>query len=280
MGRRGRRHRPPGGLDLRPGFDRRPGDHLRQRRRRHVQPARGGPAGGHALPVHEHVHGLRPGDDPGRDRRGPPDQAGLAVRGVETGRRGPDALLSPRLRAADDGRPPVQHVRAVPALGRGGWGRGHLHAALAGGRAAAHLRGRDPDARPAVRHRLRPVRQSMRCSPMRSSGGSSTRGPGSMSRSTRWPRRSSRTRRASSTSSTSTRRARSRSCAATRPGRGSCWAGRRRSVSARVSGWCAPGWPSGRRSGSSWSDGSRSGAGSRSTAANPSARRCCRTPTR
>ena len=40
---------------------------------------------------------------------------------------------------------------------------------------------------------------------------------------------------------------------------GSSWAGPRRSVSARVSGWCGPGWPSGRRSGSSWSDGPRSG---------------------
>ena len=44
LGWRGRRRRPPRRLDLRPGLDRRPGDDVRQRRRRHVQPARGRPA--------------------------------------------------------------------------------------------------------------------------------------------------------------------------------------------------------------------------------------------
>ena len=43
LGGRGRRDRPPGRLDLGPGLDRRPGDDLRERRRRHVQPARGAP---------------------------------------------------------------------------------------------------------------------------------------------------------------------------------------------------------------------------------------------
>ena len=59
---RGRRGRPPRRLDLRPGLDRRPGDDLRERRRRHVQPARGRPGQRRPVPVHEHVHGLRPGD--------------------------------------------------------------------------------------------------------------------------------------------------------------------------------------------------------------------------
>ena len=67
----------------------------------------------------------------GRDRRDPPDQARLAVRRVEDRRRGADAVLLPRLRPADDGRPPVQHLRPVPALGRGGRGRRHLHPPLA-----------------------------------------------------------------------------------------------------------------------------------------------------
>ena len=38
---RGRRGRPPRRVDLGPGLDRRPGDDVRERRRRHVQPARG-----------------------------------------------------------------------------------------------------------------------------------------------------------------------------------------------------------------------------------------------
>ena len=50
-------------------------------------------AAGRAVPVHEHVHGLRPGATAGRHRRGPPDEAGLAVRRVEARRRGADALL-------------------------------------------------------------------------------------------------------------------------------------------------------------------------------------------
>ena len=69
---------------------------------------------------------------PAGHRRGPPDQAGLAVRRLEAGRRGADAVLPPRLRPADDGRPPVQHVRPVPALGRRGRRRRDLHPALAG----------------------------------------------------------------------------------------------------------------------------------------------------
>ncbi len=92
------------------------------------------------------------------DRRGPPDEARVAVRGVEAVGRGADAVLLPRLRPADDGRPAVQHVRPVPALGRRGRGRGDLHPPLAARRGAAHLRRRDPDARPAVRRGLRPVR--------------------------------------------------------------------------------------------------------------------------
>ena len=102
---------------------------------------------------------------PGRDRRGPPDQARLAVRGVQAGRRGADALVPPRLRAADDRRPAVQHLRPVPALGGRGGRRRDLHAALAGRRAVADLRRRDPDARPALRHRLRAVRR--RCTALR-----------------------------------------------------------------------------------------------------------------
>ena len=126
--RRGRRDRPPGRLDLGPGLDRRPGDDVRERRRRHVQPARGRPLGRGPVPVHEHVHGLRPGATPaiGIDET-PPDEAGLAIRGLEAGRRGADALVSPRLWPADDRRPAVQHVRPVPALGRGGRRRGDLH---------------------------------------------------------------------------------------------------------------------------------------------------------
>ena len=96
---------------------------------------------------------------------------------------------SPRLRPADDGRPAVQHLRSVPALGRGGRGRGDLHPPLAAGRAAAHLRRRDPDARPAVRHRLRPVRGRRARSPTRSIGaGPERRDRAWTSRSTTWPR--------------------------------------------------------------------------------------------
>ena len=145
-----------------------------------------------------------------------PTGTGLAVRRLEAGRRGADALVSPRLWPADDGRPAVQHLRAVPALGRGGRGGGDLHPALAGGRAAAHLRRRDADPRPAVRHRLRPVRRrrvALRCgrragAERRDRGGRLGQRPGGGDRAGR--------RRGSSTSSTSTHRARSRSCAATR----------------------------------------------------------------
>ena len=66
-----------------------------------------------------------------RHRRGPPDEAGVAVCGVEAVRRGADALVLPRLRAADDGRPAVQHLRPVPAVGRRGRRRRDLHPALA-----------------------------------------------------------------------------------------------------------------------------------------------------
>ena len=137
---------------------RRSGHDVRQRRRRHVQPARGGPGQRGPLPVHEHLHGVRPGRRAAGHRRGPPDEAGLAVRGVEAVGRGAHALVRPRLRPPDDRRPAVQHVRAVPALGRRGWGRRDLHPSLAARRAAPDLRGWDPDAGPPVRGRLRPVR--------------------------------------------------------------------------------------------------------------------------
>ena len=96
---------------------------------------------------------------------------------------------SPRLRPADDRRPAVQHLRAVPALGRRGRGRRDLHPALAARRAAADLRRRDPDARPAVRRRTAPgsscdalaLRRARRA-------GSSTPGPARTSASTTWPR--------------------------------------------------------------------------------------------
>ncbi len=68
-GRR-RRRRPPGRLDLGPGLDRRSRRDVRQRRRGHLPAPGGCPDERRAVPVHEHVHGLRPRPDAGRDRRG------------------------------------------------------------------------------------------------------------------------------------------------------------------------------------------------------------------
>ena len=133
-------------------------------------------------------------------RRGPPDQARVAVRRVEAVGRGADAVLPPRLRPADDRRPAVQHVRPVPALGRRGRRRGDLHPALAARRGAADLRRRDADARPALRRGLRAVRRPTRCCPTPRPAGSSTPGPARRLGQRAGGARSSRTRRGSSTS--------------------------------------------------------------------------------
>ena len=118
----------------------------------------------------------------------PTRPTGIAVRRVQALRRGADAVVPPRLRHADDGRPAVQHVRPVPALGRGGRRRRDLHPPLAPGRGAADLRRRDPDARPALRRGLRPVRVDALLSDAAIGPAAQCRDRARTSRSTSWRR--------------------------------------------------------------------------------------------
>ena len=115
---------------------------------------------------------------PAGHRRGPSDEAGLAVRRLEAGRRGADALVlttPTACRRRSSGRS-TRTARSSARSGRAGSWPSSRGARCR--RAAAHLRRRDPDARPAVRRPTAPGSSSTRCSPTRSSGGSSTPGPG------------------------------------------------------------------------------------------------------
>ena len=248
LGRRGRRDRPPGRVHLGPGLDRRPGDDLRQRRRRHVQPARGRAVGrARFLFMSTCMVYDRSTSPSGIDEDHPTKPASPYAASKLAG----EALTLSYHHAyglpTTVVRPFNTYGPFQRSVGEGGVVAIFTRRSLLG--EPLRIYGDGTQTRDLLYvTRLRAVRRRRAALRCRRRAGSSTRGPARTSRSTSWPRRSSRTRRASSTSSTSIHRARSPSCAAIRGSRAESSAGARRSALDEGLGWCRErGWRNGWR---------------------------------
>ena len=129
---------------------------LRTRQRRHRAAARPGACPRRPLPARFDERGLRraAGAPAGRGVLGQrePCRAAQHVRRGQALRRGVHDGVRPRVRRRRAHRPDLQHLWAPPATGRRARGV-ELHRAGAAGRAAHHLRGRQPDPQLLLRER-------------------------------------------------------------------------------------------------------------------------------